>query len=935
MSRRRHRLPLPRPIHLALLLLIAPAAAAQGSGDVAQALEMVRSGDCAGALPRLEAILQQQPGHLAVRKVAGRCQLKQGRWDAARAHFEAVLRATPGDGDAADGLSAAMAEIQKVEQVRQTLDIDAREKTEEKLRAMHAFRAAEEHLRAGRVAEAEALLADVVKRHPESAPPAVRLAEIYSSSRRFKAAAELYARLAAAPDATPQHGLAAARNLQWAAAYPEAAERYRAYLGTAPKDVDARLGRATSLALAKRCAEAVPEYEKVIAARPKSVDAYLGLAECQDQLGQTEKALAAYERAIALDPRRPQAVKGRDRAARFVDEVARKRGFAALDRGDHAAAITHFEAYLKAHPDSAETLLQLARLHAWMEDEERALVRYEAYLARVPGDAAARRELARVALWAARYETARRHLRVLVESPEATAEDHERMIQSFLWAGEPLGAEPYIAPLSRLRPDSGLVSEARVAVTSRKRVVARTSAEQLAAKKQFRDAVNAYRSYMSEYGRDEQVELQVARILSWDRDLDASAATYREYLANRPDDHQARVELANVERWAGRYAASEAEYRAVLAARPDQAEAALGLAQALEAAGTEPHTVRRAYRDALSLDATNAVALERVQALGRALAPVVAFRESAFTDADGLDRSASALEVTLSLPHRVRVTPYATFGYFHQVRHLFAPDEGVAAINRETDARGGRTLAQGGGLRLELLGKSRWSLLAEAGPTFLDPGATEIEARAVANLRTESDRTAFTVQYGRRLGAYDLDTASTLVAGLVADTVTVSWRQALPGIVRFYTTNGLLFVRGGEAKGFDDNRQYRLSARLWLEPSGWGRLGYTFRQTGFDERSALYYSPERYRTHALDAGLTLEKKGTVRVDLDGEYGFAEADGVKSREAAGNLAVGRAAHGAPRLVYRYSRGRTSAFGSRTYDAHRVHLELSRILHGGRP
>ena len=135
-----------------------------------------------------------------------------------------MLADNPEDGDAQEALRVAFGAMQAPEQERQERLIESREAAGARLETQQQYRRAEELLAAGRGAEAQLALARIVNADPDFVPAALRLAEVYSATKRFDAAARLYRLIY---EREPQHDewlLRAARNLEWGEDVPGAIE---------------------------------------------------------------------------------------------------------------------------------------------------------------------------------------------------------------------------------------------------------------------------------------------------------------------------------------------------------------------------------------------------------------------------------------------------------------------------------------------------------------------------------------------------------------------------------------------------------------------------------------------------------------------------------------------------------------------------------------
>ncbi len=963
---------------------------------VVRALDLYRSGNCKESEPLLQQVLLNQPRNVRVRKLLGKCLLKDQKFDEARMQFQLVLDVAPQDVEAFQDLRAAVAEIQKREQVKQSQALASRAATEEQFRSTHGLRRAEQLIKEKRLDEAETILQGIVREHPEVIPAQQRLAEIYSATKRFDKAAEMYRTLAEKPGAASDLLLRLAENLEWGGDYSQAIQSYRLYLQKKPEDLAARMALANVLFWGAHYREAIPEFEHLRLKRPKDLRVQLALAQCYEQLSETDQALKAYQRVLELDPTNPMARAVRTRHAEYLDQLPRQKAFAALERNDYETAAKFFADYLQKHPDSTETLLQIARVNSWGQRYPEAEQYYEKYLRRAPQDFAVMRELAAVEMWTKNYAAARKYYALLVGSSAASIEDYESLIHAHTWAGDLEGAEPYARKLAELDPTNPVARETLNELLERQRTSARTGAEELAAAGHFGEAVQAYRLYMSTYGKTQQLELLICRLYSWGKDYDRAREAYREYVRQYPQDLGARLELADVENWSRQYDDAESDYQAVLQKEPNNLAALIGVAQVIDYRGEDPFTVRRHFKRVLSADPQNAEATRRLKEIHPLVAPTVGYSQTAFGDTDGFRRTVNSLEATFPLPGRMKLTPFYTFGYFHQVRkarelgQLRLPQGTVLTaqilpqiedLNREIGDLAGSIIGNGGGARLEVSRGARWYLLGEAGafyfnqsvpcqvqpclPSTLSSDRTSLNARAEVSFRP-GENSSVGLTYLHRDAIYDLNTGASLAAGIMGDTLLLSYQHPLVRRWRFWTSGGGTRYSRGTDPRFSSNTLRQLSARLDYQFVPSAALGYAFRLSSFISPSPLYFSPSLYQTHGLAGSLTHRLSKTLRATLDGEIAYGRitsfrelipattkpviaACSITNLDVAMNASIStkcsintlelavaptlswQVGHNwVLRLGVRFSRGRGSAFGSPVYRTLGGDFGLSKVL-----
>ena len=917
-------------------------ARAQGSRSaretLVQALESTRAGDCGSAEPLLRQVISLQPFNVAARRLLGRCLLDAGRWDEARPQFEALLGLAPDDAGALSGLRAALAAGQRVESARQVEQIESRRTRAEQLTAQYEMRDAEALLADGRKVDAEQALLAILTKRPEEIAAAVRLAELYSSTRRFVEAARLFDRLSQGPDVSSQHSLRAAQNFEWGADDAAAVLAYRRFLEKekGSRTVRTALGRA--LIRLGRCGEAVGELTTVAGrdgSRADSAPVALDLARCYDRLREPDLALATYESVTRLDPRLTEAQNIVAQRRRDAEEAPLRRAYAAIELKDNETAVRELSAYLEAQPGNTAARLQLARILSWASRFESSAAAYAQYLKARPDDSDARRELAQVLAWRGltaesihQYHT----LAGAAGTPEDAIPDLEAVLRLQLQAGDLDGGNATAQSLLKVRPGHEEASRVVTDAAARRRTAARETAQTLTAEGRYVEAIEAYRRYEEEYGAEPEIGLLVARLHSWTRDNDGAISSYRAYLSARPDDAAARSELAAVLTWAERTADAEREYETILEQNPLNVNAALRLTQIRDRRGEDPVEMVKAYEVVLRLDAESGEARARAKELRREVAPRPRLVTERFTDSDDLIRLSTTAEVSILRHGKVSFAPIAGYLRSEQGRAVVGQTVEVAALNAEISRRSGR--AEGGGLGLRVAASpGSWRVTTEALVLRFDTGRTSVNGRADFFLENPS-RFGVGLQYLRREGVYDLASGATLIAGIMGNTAMASaWRAFGPSQrdggppIRAWVAAGATFYSASSDGAFPENRQDRLSTRLTWDIRRSASLTYAFRYSGFERRSPIYYSPARDTVHLLSASLSTEKP-RFRAALTLEAGRENINDEKvmpfliQPEIEWKLTP----RFPLRLSYRYARSAASSFGSSSYLAQTIELSL---------
>lgn len=223
-----------------------------------------------------------------------------------------------------------------------------------------------QHEAAGRLAEAETLLRNILAAVPRSVDAHVRLGLLYQRAGHHAPAVEAFrAALAIEPtshDALLSLGLSCSRigrDDEATSAYTRAAEAH-------PRSFVARFNCANALLRAGRAAEAVAGFEAAVALNLASGDALLNLGNALRAAGRADASMDAYRRAIAADANCYRAMvnlgSGLTEAGRHTEAEAVLRRAAALAPGDAAAlnALGH-ALYEAGAPPAGEPLALFRR----------------------------------------------------------------------------------------------------------------------------------------------------------------------------------------------------------------------------------------------------------------------------------------------------------------------------------------------------------------------------------------------------------------------------------------------------------------------------------------------------------------------------------------------------------------------------------------------
>jgi tetratricopeptide (TPR) repeat protein len=956
-------------------------------------LELYRRGNCAEAKPLFEKILARQPKNMAVQRLLESCGTTGKAATARRARPKSDAASPAASGPrgplrAADRPSASKRRIERPANqpppVTPPVEPSTESLTEREI-AGARLHEAEVKIKERNLDEAARILTALIDDKPELRIPRLRLAEIYSQKRRFEDAAAQYGRLASMGGGDSRWRLRQAQNLSWAKKLKESAVSYGEYLGAEPKDAEARLGLANVLFWSNDLGGAAEAYSLYLEAKPEDGDARLNrarallwsgkysealadftrlkqnapgsdplldlaIAQCYEQLDQPERALATLERLVEAAPGNKEAVAVRDR---LLPHVLLRNAYQLQEKGDYKGAIQTFQAYREVNPAADEALLQIARLHGWSNEEAPAIRAYQQYLDRKPDDIEARRELARLQITLPDFAGARESYGAIVAAGKGGAEDYAGLVNAHVWEGQYEAAQPFLERLIEIDPNHEAARNARRSIVEKGRVEELEAARVLAATGKFSDALTAYRGYVRHFGADREVELAMARLLAWDNQAGKAVQAYHEYLHRYPDDVAVRLEMADLERWNGKKGAAEKEYREVLNRDPKNPQALFGLAQIADQGGDDRFSVYRSYQTVLGLEPGNRTARGRMSEIAPEISPMVDFRQSTFRDSDQFNRSVSTIEAAIPFRGGLRLSSLFRYGYFNQFREVggqvcgsggagttAGPNE--RALSNEICESRGNLRGIGGGVGLEIEPNQSILFRAELSAMQMSSGARNPAGWRLGNWNPMASAELvirpgggkrLVLGYRHRDAVYDVNTISTLYAGVTGDTAEASFEMPMSERWNFWLSAGAARFSGSRDSLFEGNLQRRVTARANYQVTEWMTAGYYVRASNFRRHSPLYFSPEFYGTTGMSWTWDRPISPGLRFLGDIEIGYGrinryDTGGVNNLEMSIYPAIAWDVRPdlTLRLGYRFGRGRSSAFGSPVYSTGMLDLGL---------
>jgi protein O-GlcNAc transferase len=234
---------------------------------------------------------------------------------------------------------------------------------------------ATEHHRAGELAEARQLYAEVLRAEPTHDLALFRLGLVELQEGRHEAAATLIRKAADRAPGNVRYQLGLAQALQSLERWPEAQATLRRVLELEPDSFDAQLDLGVTLHRGGEAAAAAAAYRAALERKPDDPRALGNLGAVLRELGALEEATRLLESAARLDP---------DAASHAINL-----GIVRCERRDFAAAESILNAVLAREPDNADAAFNLGNALRGLGRPHEAIEHYRHAAARRPGHAEA------------------------------------------------------------------------------------------------------------------------------------------------------------------------------------------------------------------------------------------------------------------------------------------------------------------------------------------------------------------------------------------------------------------------------------------------------------------------------------------------------------------------------------------------------------------
>ena len=359
-----------------------------------------------------------------------------------------------------------------------------------------------------------------------------------------------------------------------------------------PGDEEVRLALAQAFSWSGNPTIAIQHWRTLWVHTPQNMDYALGLADAMWASGNKQACFDHLQHLVESSPS--------NLAVRL--EYARLLGYTK----DYSAASVQYQSVLQIDPGNLDAQVGMAKLLSWQESYAASIERYDAVLKRSPRFYPAVVGKAYSLLWMGKDEEARKYFQMAQrqsprdpevleplkklnaeadklakqnEKPEALPSGSPSKVAAVPAPAAKPSTEQHAAVVAKNEPPAPVAAKSEVA-SSRPALVAvavpaapvadpvpdpvkelLASAEAASARSDFAAAIADYRKALELSPGNPEISIQLARVLSWAKQYDASLAEYGSVLGElKAKNTQARLERARVLSWAQRYGESISEY---------------------------------------------------------------------------------------------------------------------------------------------------------------------------------------------------------------------------------------------------------------------------------------------------------------------------------------------------------------------------------------
>ena len=337
--------------------------------------------------------------------------------------------------------------------------------------------------------------------------------------------------------------------------YEEAIAHYREHLAKSPDDSDAQFRLAQVLSWTRQFDESVVLLRDLIAKNPSNIEAVTHLARVLSWSKKLPESVEQYRRALAVHP---------DDPALHV-ELARVLSW----EKDYGGALDEYRKAASRQPENIEAQRGIVQVLIWNGDASaarRELIQLREKHPDDPGLATLEQQLIALETHQARSappEVAEKYFRALVEKDPTSVEAHVDLAAVYVRMSDYPRAIQELRSALQLKPEDDALLRLQLA-----RV--------LSWNRQYPESIELYREYVAKHPDDVVDHLQLARVLNWAKDVNASAAEYRELLKKDPGNKEARLELARVLTWTRQYPDALQQFDTLAQQDPKNVEARIG-----------------------------------------------------------------------------------------------------------------------------------------------------------------------------------------------------------------------------------------------------------------------------------------------------------------------------------------------------------------------
>ncbi|MBI4423413.1 MAG: tetratricopeptide repeat protein, partial [Elusimicrobia bacterium] len=296
-----------------------------------------------------------------------------------------------------------------------------------------------------RLAEAQALAEELLRRLPRHAGVLFQAGEIYDLQRQFQRSLPLYDRLVVLDPQDARFGRRRAETLFELGYFEDAIREWGRLIGRAPPDGDSLRALGRVYWAVQAYDQAWEHWERLARQRPDDPAVLVLVANVQLARGRVDEALRLSKRVLELAPGDPDG------------SLILARALARAGRKDEARQV--LEAFVRSSPDRLAARFQMAELLAEMGLHPEALAQYDALLKRKPGHPPYRRLRAQVLFNMGKRRAAIEEWRALADARPPDVPSLASLAWGYAGSGEPARAIESAERLTALEPEGigGLV----------------------------------------------------------------------------------------------------------------------------------------------------------------------------------------------------------------------------------------------------------------------------------------------------------------------------------------------------------------------------------------------------------------------------------------------------------------------------------------------